>query len=423
MKPIALRAVAAARNASPGESAMSDIAPALALATPAGAGRALPRALAVALMGFLTLVDLFAAQAILPSLVEVYGVSRAAMGFAVNASTIGMAVAGLAVPLFARRIDRRRGVALSLALLAVPTACLAFAPDLTGFTLLRVTQGLLMASAFTLTMTYLGERAGPEDAAAALAAYVTGIVASNLVGRLIAGWAVHTAGIGFAFYLFAALNLAGALLVALTLKPSMRMAPLCRPPQSARAAWAQHLASPALRAAFAIGFLILFVFIGVFTYVNFELSRAPIMLAAMDLGLVYLVFLPSMVTTPLAGRLVRRLGARRAVQAAMLLCLAALPLLFWPSLLPVLAGLTLIGIGTFFAQAAATGFVSRAAASDRAAASGLYLTSYYLGGLCGAWLLGQLYEALGWTAVLAAIALALAAAALLALSLRLPDAA
>ena len=49
----------------------------------------------IALIAFLTLVDLFAAQAILPSLVVKFDVSRATMGFAVNASTFGMAVAGL----------------------------------------------------------------------------------------------------------------------------------------------------------------------------------------------------------------------------------------------------------------------------------------------------------------------------------------
>ena len=53
------------------------------------------RTLVIGLTAFLTVVDLFATQAILPSLVKHYQVSRAAMGFAVNASTIGMAVAGL----------------------------------------------------------------------------------------------------------------------------------------------------------------------------------------------------------------------------------------------------------------------------------------------------------------------------------------
>src|SRR5215813_6223588 len=82
-----------------------------------GAG-ALLRTLVIGLMAFLTVVDLFATQAILPSLVKHYQVTRAAMGFAVNASTIGMAVSGLTVAFFSRRINRRLGVLLSLALLS-----------------------------------------------------------------------------------------------------------------------------------------------------------------------------------------------------------------------------------------------------------------------------------------------------------------
>ena len=284
---------------------------------------AIPRAVVLGLIGFLTLVDLFAAQAILPTLVETYGVSRAAMGFAVNASTIGMAAAGLLVSLVARRIDRRRGVWMSLALLSVPTASLAFAPDLASFTALRVAQGVLMASAFSLTMAYIAERAGPNEAAAGLAAYVTGIVASNLVGRLVAGSVAEAAGLAANFWVFAALNLLGAAVVAASLRPALKMAPTCRPLQPPLAAWAMHLRAPAMRAAFGIGFLILFVFIGVFTYVNFELSQPPLMLSPMHLGLVYLVFLPSMLTTPFAGYVIARIGARRAIAGA--ICSAPSP--------------------------------------------------------------------------------------------------
>ena len=78
----------------------------------------------IALIAFLTLVDLFAAQAILPSLVAKFAVSRATMGFAVNASTFGMAIAGIVVALFGRNIDRRNGIWISLAVLAVPTTLL-----------------------------------------------------------------------------------------------------------------------------------------------------------------------------------------------------------------------------------------------------------------------------------------------------------
>ena len=139
----------------------------------------------IALTAFLTVVDLFATQAILPSLALHYGVTPGAMGFAVNASTMGMAIAGLGVALFSRQIDRRMGILIALIVLAIPTTMLASAPNLTIFTLLRIAQGLCMASAFTLTLAYLGENTSPADTASAFAAYITGNVASNLIGRLI----------------------------------------------------------------------------------------------------------------------------------------------------------------------------------------------------------------------------------------------
>src|SRR4051812_40490846 len=90
----------------------------------------LARELVIGLTAFLTVVDLFATQAILPSLARHYQVSPAAMGFAVNASTMGMAASGLLVGCVSRRIDRRLGILVSLALLSIPTALLAVAPGL-----------------------------------------------------------------------------------------------------------------------------------------------------------------------------------------------------------------------------------------------------------------------------------------------------
>ena len=150
----------------------------------ASSGGVLLRTIVIGVTAFLTLVDLFATQAILPSLTRAYGVTPAAMGLAVNASTLGMAIAGLGVALFSHRIDRRLGILLSLAILSIPTALLAFAPNLATFAALRVAQGLCMASAFTLTLAYLGEQCSTEDAGGAFAAYITGNVASNLVGRM-----------------------------------------------------------------------------------------------------------------------------------------------------------------------------------------------------------------------------------------------
>ena len=117
-----------------------------------------------------------------------YGVTPAAMGFAVNASTIGMAVGG----------PRRRAVrpphrsparhpAEPRRCSSIPTALLATTPDLAAVHRCCASlQGLCMSTAFALTLAYLGEHCSAADTASAFAAYITGNVASNLFGRLLA---------------------------------------------------------------------------------------------------------------------------------------------------------------------------------------------------------------------------------------------
>src|SRR5262245_57988635 len=161
------------------------------------------RAAIIGVIGFLTLVDLFATQAVLPSLAKLYRVPPAAIGSAVNATTIGMAISCLGVALISQHVPRRLGIWVSLALLAIPTSLLATAPDLLSFTVLRIVQGVFMAAAFTLTMAYLSEHCSAEQTATALAAYITGVVASNLVGRLVAASVADLFGLATSFYLFA----------------------------------------------------------------------------------------------------------------------------------------------------------------------------------------------------------------------------
>ena len=212
------------------------------------------RSLVIGLTAFLTVVDLFATQAILPLLTRHYNVTPATMGFAVNASTMGMAIAGLVVGFFSPHIDRRLGILVSLVLLAIPTTLLATAPDLTTFTILRILQGLCMASAFALTLAHLGEQCSSMDAGGAFAAYIAGNVASNLVGRLVSAAVADTLGLASNFYFFALLNLAGAMLVYFTIH---RVQPMHAMPaaQSPFAATIEHWRNPScarpLRSAFA----------------------------------------------------------------------------------------------------------------------------------------------------------------------------
>ena len=366
------------------------------------------RGLIIAFIAFLTLIDLFGSQALLPTLVDHYQVSPAAMGLAVNASTFGMAISGVLVAIFSRSINRKLGIWLSLAFLSIPTFLLGLTTDPFTFALLRVMQGLFMSAAFALTLTYLAEVCTVTAASGAMAAYITGNVASNLFGRLLATGVADHVGLAESFFTFSALNLIGAIVAFLYIGRSDGPSdPRAREADSIWVAWADHFANPRLRASFAIGFIILFAFVGVFTYVNFVLAGEPFRLPQGSIGLVYLVFAPAILTTPIAGLAAKRFGAKRTFMSSMGVGLVGVFLLLSSSLWTLLIGLMLFGAGLFFAQAAATAYVGRTAAHDQAAASGLYLTSYYVGGLIGAFVLGQVFVVAGWSVTVLCLAMSL----------------
>jgi predicted MFS family arabinose efflux permease len=240
--------------------------------------------------------------------------------------------------------------------------------------------------------------------AGSFAAYVTGNVASNLFGRLLSSAVVEKYGLSSNFLVFAGLNLCGAALAYVFVVDGAKCRAM-RPMASPNDAPASLVSAP-LIAAFAIGFCILFGFVGTYSYINFVLARPPVALDMMRIGLVYFVFAPSILTTPAAGRAARAFGAPTAIRAAFLVALAGLGLTLSGALAPILAGLTLIGVGTFFAQALTTGFISAKAGAKRGIASGIYLASYFSGGLAGSLVVGWIFDRWGWSASVAAIAIA-----------------
>jgi MFS family permease len=179
-----------------------------------------------------------------------------------------------------------------------------------------------------------------------------------------------------------------------------------------------HLRDPRLLAGFGVGFCLLFAFIGIFTFVNFVLAGPSLGLGMMQIGYVCFVFLPSVFSTPLAGTAAARIGTRAALWGALAVAVVGLPLLLTSNLTVLIAGLVLVAVGTFAAQAIATGYVSRTAKTDRGAASGLYLASYFSGGLAGSIALGQIFQHAGWGACVAGVGGALLAAAAFTIGLR-----
>ncbi len=370
---------------------------------------------AVFVIGFCAFLQLWAIQALLPTLARDFAVGEAQISLTVSATTLAVTLMAPFIGVVADVLGRRRIIAVSIFLLVVPTALIAAAQSLDDIIVLRFVQGLLLQPVFAVAVAYIGDEFPREEIAGVTAIYTTGSVVGGFLGRFLAGWVGDYQGWRVAFLVLAAINLVCAVLV-IWLLPRERNFVRAEGLIHSMAMMARHFRDPRLVATFAVGACVLFCFTTAFTYINFYLAAAPFDFTASGLGSLFVVYLFGGFVTPLTGRLVARFGRRGLVAGALALWALGLAVTLAPNFPMIFIGLAIGACSGFIAQATSTGYVAYTATSARSSAVGLYVTGYYLGGSIGAVVAGFAWRAAGWfgCVALAWLVLALAAALVLA---------
>lgn len=364
------------------------------------------------LLGFFSFQTVYCVQSLLPLWMADFHASAASVGATVGATVLAIALLSPFIGMLSDRVGRKPVMVSALLLLALPTALIAQAHSIDTILLLRFLQGLAVPGISVVVMAYIGEEFKQAQVGRMMATFVSGSVLGGFLGRLLPGYVSEWANWRMAFVVLAVVNVIGALLIVWRLPPSRKFSPHTEM-RSALAALRQHLRNHALLAACGVGFCVLFAMVASFTYINVLLGHAPYSLSPGALANVFAVYLIGVVITPLAGRMIARLGYRRALIAAVAAGSAGIALTLVPSLPVIIVGLTLTSSGTFFAQASSISFTAANVRHARSLATGLYNMSYYFGGAMGAWVGGILFVWGGWSATAAlVIAVQLAAVAI-----------
>jgi MFS family permease len=167
-------------------------------------------------------------------------------------------------------------------------------------------------------------------------------------------------------------------------------------------------------ATYAVGFCTLFSLVALFTYAGYYLGAPPFSLGPGAVGALFTVYLVGAVITPIAGRWVDRIGARRVLAWAFGGGSIGALLTLTSSVVVVLAGLAIAASGAFVGQVAATSHLRAAAPAPlRSLASGVYVTCYYLGGSVAGVAPGLLWARDGWAGAVTLAVVAQATAVML----------
>ena len=364
------------------------------------------RQFAVFLTGFCCFINLYAPQAVLPLLSAEFGASAAEVSTIVTVSTLAVSLTAPFTGTVADVLGRKRVIVVAMFALVVPTLMVGLANNLSELIFWRAVQGLVMPPIFAVTVAYIGDEWPHNEATTAAGIYGSGSSLGGFAGRLVTGVLADLISWRAGFDALAAMTLAGAVAVAFLLPPERKFVRSEGLLASGRQMLA-HFRNGQLLATFAVGFGVLFCFICTFTYVSFHLAGYPYNLSASWLGAIFVVYLTGSVLTPWTGWAVGRFGRRRFTVRVIALWIGGIALTLMPSLPLIILGLAICAGCGLICQSISTGYVTITAKAGRSSAVGLYVTSFYLGGSCGAALGGIAWTFGAWPACVVLIALML----------------
>jgi MFS transporter, YNFM family, putative membrane transport protein len=360
------------------------------------------RPLAIATAGFTAFVNLYSPQALLPELAHDFGVGAGEISALMTASTLAIALTAPFTGALADVFGRKRLITAAAFAVVVPTLIMTAAPSVAQLVLWRFVQGLLLPPIFTVAVAYVGDEWPPADVPRVTGLFISGSSVGGFCGRFITGAVADLVGWRASFDAVALLTLIGALIVTLALPRERRFV---RSGGFADSAWQMlaHLRNPRLLAIYAVGFGVLFNFIATFTYVSFHLAAPPYYFSPTLLGALFATYLGGSLAVPWVGRAIVLFGRRRFVLGIIAVWIAGALLLLAPPVVPIVVGLIICATCGMVCQAISTGYVITTAKEGRSSAAGLYASSFYVGGSAGAFLIGFVWNAAGWTGCVAAI--------------------
>jgi YNFM family putative membrane transporter len=362
-----------------------------------------PSSTAVFLCGMFAFINLYCTQPLLPLLSRVFHASEAQVSWTISASTLGVALSAGMLAIFAERVDRKKTIVGSMAVLAVCTLLTATSTSLPVLAAWRLLQGVVTPGIFIITIAYVTEEWPALRVPQVMSVYVAGTVFGGFMGRLLGGLIVDQHGWRSVFVVLGLAALGGAGLSQWLLRPAQMRPTEVVAKSKLAPVWA-NLRNPRLIATFGIGFCLLFTLVATFSYITFYLSTAPFDLSTRQLSYLFAVYLCGLGTTLVAGTILARVGLRHGMLVALAACVAGLTLTLAPSLVIVTAGLAIEASGIFVAHACANSFLRDAApAGGRVSAAGMYICSYYVGGTVGGVLPGLFWKYGGWPGCVALV--------------------
>lgn len=330
--------------------------------------------------GFNTFAILYTAQPLMPEFSEAFNVTPATSSLSLTLTTLALAVSMIIFGSISEAVGRKQimvGSMFAASLLCVLTPLSG--ESFTMLLILRTLQGVVLAGVPSIAMAYINEEIHPRSMPLAMGLYISGNSLGAVFGRVFSGLMGDVFNWQIAFLSIGLISVIATIIFWKLLNPSRNFRAQKLSAGSLLGTLIGHMKNPVLVSLFSVGFLLMGMNIALFSYVTFVLLGDPFYINQSIVSWIFLILLIGTVSSTVNGSLVVRLGQEKVLYLGLTILTAGILILFIPSVLTIILGLSLFTYGFFASHSVVSGLVGRNAQKNKAQASSLYLFFYYVG--------------------------------------------
>lgn len=355
---------------------------------------------------------LYAPQPLLPLLARQLSIDLSSASLLMTVVFIPLSIAPLAYGLLLGRVSPGRMLQVSVPLLALTQIPFLFSDRFGVLMTARLAQGLLIPAILTALMTFTAQRGGALQRSMSI--YIASTITGGFAGRAVSG-ALASAFGWRAPFLFLMLSLVLAFLLLLRLPVAGELKLLRAEPRRLF----QLLADSHLRNFYVVVFCFFFAFAAMMNFLPFRLTELQGEASSLRIGLVYSGYLCGVVTALGSSAICRRLGGELPAIRYGLLVYGVSLFGFLTRTVPLLFVLMFLFCGAMFlVHSTCSSYLNRIGGNDKGMVNGLYVASYYFGGMLGSFLPGLLYRHFGWSVLVFGLAAVVTVAVIMVFSMR-----
>lgn len=354
---------------------------------------------------------LYGPQPVLPVFEREFDIGVQAAAALITVSFAFLASSPLAYGVLLEAWPARRILQWALLVLALSTLGFAGAQSYGWLLTARILQSAALPAAITSIMALVAATHRQAQVQTAMAIYIAGTIAGGYLGRLGAG-AVAQFSDWRVFFFAVGVGLLVLALAAGTLPPGNNARRAEKPTPRLIGV---VLANTQTRIIYATIFCVFFTFSTILSFIPFRLADLSQQASPLEAGAIYSGYVVGIVIALACQRIADVLGGpRRAVLVASCIYTGATLVLIVPNT-PLLFGAMFIFSGAMFlVHSLAIGHLNARTTRLHGLTNGLYVASYYTGGILGSYLPGLLYQSTGWAALCVLAGLSAVASGILA---------